>query len=58
MVSITPRPPFTLGERNRCSHCIGGWVGSGAGLDAEGRRKILCLSRRSNPGRPFRRQDN
>jgi hypothetical protein len=29
-------------------------VGPRAGLDAEARRKILCLCRESNPGRPIR----
>jgi hypothetical protein len=31
-------------------------VGPRAGLDAEARRKILCLCRGSNPGRPVRSQ--
>jgi hypothetical protein len=38
-------------ERTLCSHWIGGWVGPRAGLDAEARRKILCLCRGSNPVR-------
>jgi hypothetical protein len=33
-----------------------GWVDPRAGLDAETRRKILCLCRESNPGRPVRSQ--
>jgi hypothetical protein len=37
-------------------HWIGGWVGPRAGLDAETRRKILCLSRGSNPVCPVRSQ--
>jgi hypothetical protein len=32
------------------------WMGPIAGLDAEARRKVLCLSRGSNPGRPVRSQ--
>jgi hypothetical protein len=44
------------GERSPGTHCIGGWVGPRAGPDAEARRKILCLCRRSNPGRPVRSQ--
>jgi hypothetical protein len=40
------------GERPPSTHCIGGWVGPRAGLDAEARGKILCLCRGSNPGRP------
>jgi hypothetical protein len=38
------------------THWTGGWVGPRAGLDAEARRKVLCLCRRSNPGRPVRSQ--
>jgi hypothetical protein len=38
------------------THCIGGWVGPRASLDAEVRGKILCLSRGSNPSRPVRSQ--
>jgi hypothetical protein len=56
VVSITPRPRFAPGERTPGTHCIGGWVGPRAGLDAEARRKILCLCRGSNPGRPVRSQ--
>jgi hypothetical protein len=52
VVSITPRPRFTPGERAPCTHCIGGWVGPRAGPDAEGRGKILCFCRGSEPGRP------
>jgi hypothetical protein len=36
------------------THCTGGWVDPRAGLDAEARRKILCLCRGSNLGRPVR----
>jgi hypothetical protein len=34
VVSITPRPRFTPGERTTGTHWIGGWVGPRAGLDA------------------------
>jgi hypothetical protein len=50
MVSFTPRPPFTPGERAHGTHCTGVWVGPRAGLDAEARGKILCPSRGSKPG--------
>jgi hypothetical protein len=57
VVSITPRPRFTPGERAPPgTHCTGGWVGPRADLDAESRGKILCLCRGSNPGRPVRSQ--
>jgi hypothetical protein len=56
VVSITPRPRFTPGERAPGTHCTGGWVGPRAGLAAEDREKILYLCRRSNPGRPVRSQ--
>jgi hypothetical protein len=46
-----PQPRFTPG-----THWTGGWVGPRAGLDAEVRRKTLCLCRGSNPGRPVRSQ--
>jgi hypothetical protein len=45
VVSVTPRPRFTPGERTPEIHWIGGWVGPRAGLDIEARRKILCLCR-------------
>jgi hypothetical protein len=41
------------GERNPSTHWTGGWVDPTAGLDAEARRKILCLCRGLNPGRPI-----
>jgi hypothetical protein len=44
------------GERAPGTHCIGGWVGPRAGLDAEVRGKILCLCQGSNHGRPVRSQ--
>jgi hypothetical protein len=51
--------PATLypGERTPGTHWTGGWVGPKAGLDAEARRKILCLCRGSNFGRPVHSQD-
>jgi hypothetical protein len=41
VASVTPRPRFTPGERNPCTHCTGGWAGPRAGLDKEVRGKIL-----------------
>jgi hypothetical protein len=41
VVSVTPRPRFTPGERTPDTHCTG--------LDAEARRKILYLCRGSKP---------
>jgi hypothetical protein len=43
-------------ERTPGTHWTGGWVGPRAGLDTDARRKILCLCRGSNPGRPVRSQ--
>jgi hypothetical protein len=51
-----PRPRYTPGERTPGTHCAGGWVGPRAVLDVEAIRKILCLCRGSNPGRPVRSQ--
>jgi hypothetical protein len=56
VVSVTPRPRCTPGERTSGTHLTGGWVGPRAGLDTEARRKILCLCRGSNPGHPVRNQ--
>jgi hypothetical protein len=56
VVSVTPRPRFTPGERTPGTHFTGGWAGLRAGLDAEARRKILCFCRGSNPGRPVHSQ--
>jgi hypothetical protein len=44
VVSVTPRPTFSPGERTAGTHCTGSWVGPRAGLDTEARGKILCLS--------------
>jgi hypothetical protein len=52
VVSVTPRPLFTPGERTPSTHCTGGWVGPRAGLDTEVRGKFVCLCRGSNLGRP------
>jgi hypothetical protein len=52
VVSITPLPRFTPGERTPGTHCTGGWVGPRPGLDTETRGKILCRCRGSNPDRP------
>jgi hypothetical protein len=56
VVSVTPRPRFTLGERTPGIHWTGGLVGPRADLDAGARRKILCPCRESNPNRPARSQ--
>jgi hypothetical protein len=51
VVSITPRPRFTPGERAPGTHWTGGWVGPRGGLDAEVRGKILCPCPGPNPVR-------
>jgi hypothetical protein len=48
-VSGQRQPRFTPGERTPGTHWIGGWVDPRAGLDAEARRKIICLCWGSNP---------
>jgi hypothetical protein len=59
VVSVTPRPRFSPGERTPVTHCTGGSVGPRAGLDTEARGKILSplpgIEPRS-PGRPARIQ--
>jgi hypothetical protein len=52
VVSITPLPRFTPGERTPGTHCTGGWVGPRAGLDTDARGKTLCPRRGSNLDRP------
>jgi hypothetical protein len=52
VVSVTPRPRFTPGERTPGTHWTGGWVGPRAVLDTEARGKILCVCRGSNLDRP------
>jgi hypothetical protein len=39
VVSVTPRPHFTPGERTPCTHWTVGWVSPRAGLDTEAREK-------------------
>jgi len=41
VVSVTPQPRFTPGERTAGTHWTGGCVGPRAGLDTEARGKIL-----------------
>jgi hypothetical protein len=53
VVSVTPRPRFTPGERTPGAHWIGGWVGPRAGPDAGATRKILYPCRGWNLNRPF-----
>jgi hypothetical protein len=52
VVSVTPRPRFTPGERTPGTNWIGGWVSLRAGLDTQARGKVRCLCRGSNPDRP------
>jgi hypothetical protein len=49
VVSVTPRPRLTPGGSTLGTHWTGGWVGPRAGLDTEGRGKIICPCRGSNP---------
>jgi hypothetical protein len=39
VVSVTPRPRFTPGERTPSIHCTGGWVGLRASQDTEAKSK-------------------
>jgi hypothetical protein len=52
VVSFTPRPRFTSGEKIPSTHCTGGWMGPRACLDTEDRGKILRPCRGSNLDRP------
>jgi hypothetical protein len=52
VVSVTPRPRFTPGERTPGTHFTGGWVGPRAGLQTEARGNILCPCRGLNLDRP------
>jgi hypothetical protein len=51
VVNFTPRPVYPV-ERAPGAHCIGGWVGPRAGLDAVKKRKISFSCRESNPDHP------
>jgi hypothetical protein len=51
-----PSRALPLGKGPPSTHWTGGWVGPRAGLDAEARRKILCLCWGLNPGRPVHSQ--
>jgi hypothetical protein len=57
VVSVTPRPRFSPGERTPGTHCTRAWMGPRADLDAEARGIILSylpgIEPRS-PGRPAR----
>jgi hypothetical protein len=52
VVSVTPRPRFSPGERTPGAHCTGGWVGPRAGLDTEARENSFRICRESNLDRP------
>jgi hypothetical protein len=52
MVSVTPLPRISPGERTPGAHCTGGWVGPRAGLDLEVRGKFSSLCRGSSLDRP------
>jgi hypothetical protein len=51
VVSVTPWPRFTPGERTPGTHSIGSLVGLRADLDTKARGNALCLCWRSKPGR-------
>jgi hypothetical protein len=53
VVSVTPRPCFSPGQRTLGTNCTGDWVGPRAGLDTEATGDLcLCLCRGSNLDRP------
>jgi hypothetical protein len=54
VLSVTPRPRFTPGEKTPGTHWTGGWVGPTAGLDTEARGKIFASpgNEPQSPGRP------
>jgi hypothetical protein len=54
-----PRPARALppDKEPPRTHCIGGWEGPRAGLDAEARGKILCLYQGLNPRRSDKYED-
>jgi hypothetical protein len=54
VVSVTPRPRFSPGERTPGTHCTGGWVGPRAGLDTETRGKIILPRSGIEPRSPSR----
>jgi hypothetical protein len=54
VVSVTPRPPVTPGERTPGTHCTGGWVGPRAGLDTDARGRILLSLPVVEPRSPCR----
>jgi hypothetical protein len=56
VVSVKVLPCFTPGERAPGAHCIAGYLGPTADLEAEVRGGILCIRRGSNSGLPVRSQ--
>jgi hypothetical protein len=55
VVSVTPQLRFSPRERTPGTHRTGGWVGPRAGMDTEGRGKILSPLpgiQPQSPGRP------
>jgi hypothetical protein len=59
VVSVTPRPPFSPGERTPGTHWTGDWVGPRAGMNTEATGKILSPLpgiKPKSPSRPARSQ--
>jgi hypothetical protein len=54
VVSVTPRPRFSPGERTPGTHCTGGWVGPRSGLDTKAKRNILSPLLEIEPQSPGR----